>query len=241
LAGHTLSVKFVVTHTDTIYEVRHIVRQAFSDYHISLKKPSSSLSLYFDSATPYGRLMNTLLSVDVREKPLYEWISLKGKITGHQVWTLAMFANFVQTALGKTKSTLNSELNDEACFEQTLMLLTKILPEVLNVLPLNSLETNNKVSAKHVHEQALFTKALFLTGLGYLVRSIMEEAIISGHLSFDLLTKLTELPLMDKSCESLKKAKIIDEDNKIVSKCDKRIGAYLCRAVRVMPCEILTV
>lgn len=239
LSDHTLSVKFVVTHTNTIFEVRHIVRQAFSDYHISLKKPSSSLSLYFDSATPYGRLMGALLDVEVHNKPLVEWISLKGKITGHQVYTLAMFANFVLTALGKSKSTLNTELQDDAIFEQTQSLMFKLIPQVLNVLPLNMLETGNQSASKKIHEQALFTKALFLTGLGYLARSMMEDAIVSGSLSFDSLEVLKGLPLTDKSCDTLKQAKIMDENNKIVSKCDKRIGSYLCRAVRVMPCEIL--
>jgi hypothetical protein len=167
---------------------------------------------------------------------LVEWISLKGKITGYQVYTLAMFANFVQTALGKTKSSLNNDLKDAECFEQTQSLMVQILPQVLNVLPFDLLET---ADSKKIHEQALFTKALFLTGLGYLVRSMMEDAILSGNLSFDALDILKTLPLTDKSCETLKQAKIIDDNNKIVSKSDKRIGAYLCRAVRVMPCEIL--
>jgi DGQHR domain-containing protein len=241
LSEHTLSVKIVVTHTDTIFEVRHIVRQAFSDYHLQLRKPSSSLSLYFDSATPYGQLMSALLDVEVNQKPLVEWISLKGKITGHQVYTLAMFANFVQTALGKTKSSLNSDLQDDECFEQTQSLMMQILPQVLNVLPLYTLQTGDTATSKKIHEQALFTKALFLTGLGYLVRSIMEDAIVSGSLSFESLEVLKGLPLTDKSCDTLKQAKIIDEKNKIVSKSDKRIGAYLCRAVRVMPCEALLV
>jgi hypothetical protein len=80
-----------------------------------------------------------------------------------------------------------------------------------------------------------------MTGLGYMVRSLMEEAIISGRLDLTILKPLESLPLNNKDSISFKKAKIIDEDNKIISKTDKRIGAFLCRNIRVMPCETLTV
>lgn len=238
LSSHTLSVKFVVTNTDTIFEVRHIVRQVFSDYHLNLVKPSASLSLYFDASTPYGRLMTALLNEEVNGEPLVERISLKGKITGKQVWTLAMFATFVHTSLGKTKASLNKELQDSDCFDQTLALVKNILPKTLGLMPLDIIDEKND-AVKKVHDGALFTKALFLTGLGYVVRSLMEQAITSGSLSFDSLEKIKSLPLADKSCDSLKKARIIDEDDKIISKSDKRIGGYMCRITGIMPCEAL--
>ena len=241
LSNMTIAVKFVVTKTATIYEARQIVRQTFSDYHISLKKPSSSLSLYFDSSTPYGLLMQTLLNVTVKDKPLVEWISLKGKITGTQAWTLAMFANFITTALGKTKSSLNAELKDEACFAGTVATMEVILPTIFNLLPLEVLTHDDIAQRKINHDQALFTKALFITGLGYLVRSLMEDAISSESApAFDSLKVLESLPLADKTCDTLKTANIIDEDNKIISKSDKRIAAFLCKKARIMPCEALT-
>lgn len=238
LSSHTLSVKFVVTNTDTVYEVRHIARQCFSDYHLNMVKPSTSLSLYFDTSTPYGRLMTTLLKENINGEELVERISLKGKITGKQVWTLAMFATFVHTALGKTKSNLNKELKDDACFEKTLKLVRMVLPKALGLLPLDVINDNDP-DVKKVHNNALFTKALFLTGLGYVVRSLMEQAILTGELNFDALDKVKTLPLTDKTCESLKKARIVDEDDKMISKSDKRVGGYLCRLTGIMPCEAL--
>jgi DGQHR domain-containing protein len=238
LSQYTLAAKIIVTHTQTLYEARHIIRTTFSDYHISLKKPSSSLSLYF-SSDPYGRFMQDMLSVTVKGVPLIEWISLKGKITNKQAWTLAMFANFIQTALGKSKGTLNRELASDECYEQTSLLMKKVLAEVFDTLPLEVLLGDNVKTIKQAHDKALFTKALFLTGLGYMVRSLLEDAIINNALSFDVLKGLILLPLTDKTCPTLKEIGVIDEQNKIISKSDKIIAKYLCRKLRVVQCEAL--
>lgn len=235
-ANHTISVKLVITNTETIYEARKMVRQVFSDYHIALKKPNSSISLYFDSSTPYGLLMNELMESELEGKPMHTWVASKGRVTGHQAWSLAQFANFVHTALGKTKSSLNKDLLDEDCYLETRNVLVDLLPMLISKLPLNSLINEEKGS----HSKALFTKALFLTGFGYLVRSAIEDSLISGELNIEAFDQLQKLPLANMFDDSLREEKIVDENGKIISHSSKRIGSYLCNKIRIMPCALLT-
>ena len=62
-SGHTIALKLIITHTEDLRTPKavKIIRQVFSDYHVSLKKPNKSVSKYFDTSTPFSRLLSNLL------------------------------------------------------------------------------------------------------------------------------------------------------------------------------------
>ncbi|WP_025562890.1 DNA sulfur modification protein DndB [Psychromonas sp. SP041] len=251
LGNQTFGFKVIITNSDTIYCKKEIVRTVFSDYHLNLKKPSTSLSLYFDGKTPYSKLMRSLIeTTELAGKPLEKWISLNGTLKLGQMWKLDQFAKFIHTAMDKTKGQFNKDLKEQEVYDEVLSVLQVILPKALNNLPVNVLTEDTEGSPNVPHDATLFGAALFSEGLGYLVRSIIDRSFITGKLEISKLDALANLPLDNLYDKEWLKADIIMPNPNaassarakefiIVKHSAKRIGSHLCEMLDVYPCKAL--
>jgi len=241
LLSMTLNMKLIVTNTATIADVKSVVRQYFADLHLNLKRPSTSLSLYFDQSDPCSRLTRQLLEeIVVKKHVLIDLMALNGKIKDNQIWTLVQFKDFITTLTGKTPKELSRSLTDADVFNQWLGILKKVILNIFDALPIETLMSSTDVSYNKSHKLAIFTKALFAKGLGYLGQSILDEAMNNGELNLDVIKELSALPLLDMNDIHWASCGVVDETSgKIIPKTDKKIGALLCRKLQVYPCAAL--
>lgn len=237
---HTISFKLIVTHTDTLStpKASKIVKQVFADYHVSLKKPNKSISKYFDSASPFARLLNELMEVEVNGK-LQKYIALHGKINRGQLWTFDQFTAMIQKFLKVTPSTANKMLACDETFQSTFELCEAFLCRVMNILPVEQLDVDDFEEA---HERLMFTKAIFVNALGYVGRSLFDEMLLDESKTWESLKQLDFLQ-KDKKDKFWIKSKITMNDEgaiRIIKGTDKRFGALICRELRIFPCSELS-
>lgn len=244
----TFGIKLIVTNTDIIDKT--IIRGVFSNYPLFLRKPTTSLSMYFDGKSAYSKFMRKLIeTTTVLDKPLESWISLNGNLKYGQAWTLFQFSQFVHICLSKSRTTLNKDLMEESTFKETLAVMQKIIPKVLSQLPLNVLLVGDEEKPNTVHKATLFGKSLFLSGLGYVVRSFINRSIASGSLDLNKFDKLSSLPLDDftnqlwidqriTELNTLKK-KSSGSEFIIIKRSEKRIASYICESLDIYPCSEL--
>ncbi|ELC9582608.1 DGQHR domain-containing protein [Vibrio vulnificus] len=241
LLSRTLGIKVIVTNTQTIREVRGAIRQLFSDIHLNLKKPTTSLSLYF-SSEPLAQLCRDICeNIPFSGKPLIDRIAINGKIKQGQVWDLQQFRSFVLKMMGTTPQSANKSLVSYDCYQQWKSIFLALIPPILSSLPVDELDGGEW---KKAHDRALYTKALFAQGLGYLARSVIEESYENGvKVDYSVFTNLSSLPLDDMGNDFWLENQVTFEGKTkvtIVPKCDLKIGSLLCRRLKVYPSIVLT-
>jgi len=237
---HTIAFKLIVTHTPTLSHPKavRIIKQVFADYHVRLVKPNRSVSQHFDTGTHFARFLNELLDIDVGGE-FKKRIALHGKIKRHHVWTYQQFASMIQKFLKVTPGSANKELADESAYKQSLELCKQFIGRLCSVLPFSVLDADNYAE---VHEQAVFTKAVFANALAYVGRSIVDEMVLNDGMTWEVLTSLP-MPLLNKLDKYWLKSKVTMDDDgslKIIKGTERRIGALICRELRVFPCQELS-
>ncbi|MBB1419859.1 DGQHR domain-containing protein [Pseudoalteromonas sp. SG44-1] len=238
--SHTIAYKLIVTNTPTLncQKSNKLIKQLFSDYHSNIVKPSQSISKYFDSSTPFSRLMNALLEIQLDDSHLLkDVISLNGKIKRGQVWNFVQLNSLVQKFLKVTPVTANKQLADEQIYTCTLELCTNFLKQIFSQIPFGELDTDNYLA---VHEKVMYTKAVFANALGFIGRSLLDEMLIDYKRTWDELS--LELILKDKLDKFWTTSKVTHNDEgkiTILKGTERRIGALLCRELRIYPCTEL--
>ena len=238
--SHTIAYKLIVTNTPTLTceKSNTLIKQLFSDYHSNIVKPSQSISKYFDSSTPFSRLMNALLEIQLDDShQLKDVISLNGKIKRGQVWNFVQLNSLVQKFLKVTPATANKQLADEQIYTCTLELCTNFLKQIFSQIPFSELDTDNYLA---VHEKVMYTKAVFANALGFVGRSLLDEMLIDYKRTWDELS--LELILEDKLDRFWTTSKVtLNDEGKItiIKGTERRIGALLCRELRIYPCTEL--
>lgn len=237
----SISFKLVVTHTATLADEKAatIIRQLFSDLHCHLKKPSKSVSKFFDSSTPFARLQNDVLDCDVGGVPLRSRIALHGKIRRGTVWTYEQLCQMLSKFLGSAPAQLNKDLSDESVYAAALELCNQFFCRIGAILPMADLDSDDYLVR---HEQSMFTKAIFCSALGYVGRSIVDEMLLDNTVTWDVLTAPASMPLLSKDDKFWQTNKITMSDDgrvKIIKGTDKRIASLICRELRIYPCQEL--
>lgn len=229
--SNTLSVKLIITNSD-IYDARTTLRQAFSDLHSNLKKPVSSLNLYFNSNSSFSRLLDRTVEKIAIEKEgdFSNAVARNGIIRHGKIWKYTDVSSLLQKSLGLSKSRLAALLETEEDIDTYSSKIAGVLARVIAQLP-NIAPTNTE------HESALFTKSLFASGLGFAIRSAIESNQIS------LFAEMRSLPLNDKTDPIWRENGIMAANAAgnlgIVRACDKRIGLYLCEHCGIDPTPLL--
>lgn len=242
----TLAFKLLVTHTPDLIcnEASTIIKQVFADYHVSLIKPNKSISRNFNTGTPFDRLCKSLSeSVIVKGKKLAHYLGLHGDIARGNVWTYDQYCSMLQRFLNVTPASANKSLAKPEVYDKMFSVCTRFLTLVLAPLPLETLDVDNYTK---VHDESMFTKAIFAFALGYVGRSVMEHALTEGVEHYDaawakLSTELS-MPLTSKNAPFWLKSAVTLKDGdaiKINRSSERRIGALICREISVFPCEPL--
>lgn len=209
-----------------------LIRQLFSDYHVSLKKPNKSISNHFNNRTPFAALLNDLLEMDIDGgKYLKDRIGLHGKINRGTMWKFDQLKSMILRFIGVTASTADKFLVDAEKYEVSLNLCRDFLRQAISKFPAEMLDDKN---FKARHDAAMFTKVVFTNGLGLLGRSIFDAIISGSDDSFEVLKNLS-LPIADKTDKFWQRNNVTTADHKMVRGSDKRIGSLLCQHLKVYP------
>lgn len=239
--GRTLGIKFIVTNTETVDEVKDLIRKLFADIHLNLVKPKTSLSLYF-SDTPLCRLLRDICTeVQLNGAPLLDAIAVNGKIKRGQVWDLNQFRSLCLTLMDSTAKAANSQLYDGGCYAQWKATTCALLNYLLPLLSIDHFDSDDW---KKRHASSLVGKALFAKGVGFLLRSVIEEALENNRkVDYKVFDPLSALPLHQLDDSVWLDSKIAFRGTKsvqITPKSEKAIGSFLCRKLRVYPSIQLT-
>lgn len=241
---HTIACKLIVTHSEnlSVEPASVIIKQCFSDYHAKVKVPSKSLSKHFDSSTPVARLLNELLEIRLGtdQTLLRDRIGLHGKIRLGTWCTFEQFSQLILRLLGSAQSVLNKQLADQQVYDQSFALCEGFLTRLGELLPFTELDTEQYLAR---HEQLMWTKAIFVSALGYVGKSLVEEMVSDGQFSWERFKPL-QMPISNKDDKYWANYKVTLHDGNrvnIIKGTDRRIGALICRELRVLPCEELSV
>jgi len=243
----TIGAKIICTNTSTLNEASSIIRQTFSDVNGHTLKPNTSLSMYFDTAKPFSRMIKEIIESDITvngsTSQLRNLISLNGSIKKGQLWTLKQFSDSFPVLFGSTPKALNESLEDSDLYESTKQVGVEFYRRILSQLPLEELFVSDNKQFNDIHKRSMFTKALFSKALGYVGRSLYEESINSEQpIDWSKLDKLATLPLDTIESEVWIKSQVSWCDDskgfpivKIHKSSDKKIARVLCQACRIFP------
>lgn len=239
LRDHGIGFMMVVTHTVSIYDAETQIKQLFSDINGKTKKPSSSLSLYFDSSKPFSRLLNEVIDAEIivgeELVTLSSILSKQGTAAKGKLWTYKQFAQFFCTLFNETEANLNKSLENQETYDKFVSIGKKFTVTILNSLPLENLSTENW---RTYQASALFTKALFAKGLALVGLSLIEEATQTGAMDWSKLKGLNTLPIEALNDELWIKNKVCSNDDdkiKIIRGCESKIARVLCHKLFIMP------
>ncbi|KLV03520.1 hypothetical protein ABT56_18985 [Photobacterium aquae] len=239
LKEHGLGFMMFVTNTDSIYDAEVVIKQLFSDINGKTKKPSTSLSLYFDSSKPFSRLLNEIIQAEItigsETKLLSDILSKQGNISVGKLWTYKQFSKFFCTVFNESEASLNKSLADPDTYCQFVDIGKKFVLNILNNLPVELLFGQDW---RKFHEEALFTKALFANGVALVGLSLIEQSAYSGSIEWSKLDRMSELPIVDMSNDLWVKYGVCSNENgkvKIIRGCDKKIARVLCNQLNIMP------
>lgn len=239
LREHGIGFMMVVTNTDSIYDAEVQIRQLFSDFNGKTKKPSTSLSLYFDSSKPFSRLLNEVIEAEIQVGDdvvtLSSILSKQGGTAKGKLWTYKQFSQFFCTLFNESEGNLNKSLEDQSTYDEFVQIGKKFAVTLLNSLPLEKLSSDNWRS---FHSSALFTKALFAKGLALVGLSLIEEATHTGEMNWSKLSNLSQLPLDCLGDELWVNNKVTSNEDgniKIIRGCESKIARVLCNKLFIMP------
>jgi DGQHR domain-containing protein len=245
MLNRSIDVKIIVVDTPTIRDSSKFVTQLFSDLHLGLKKPNSSQSIYFDSEKPVNRIAKNLLSsAENAGVPLANLISITGKVSGGQAYTLANLADFVSIIIGENKKKLNELLNDTDSYNIYLSVMTQYFAALYEFVPAfaSISDPGNHQNHKSEISENVLTCAIGLKALAWVGRSFIENALANEQspIDFTPLQKLTTLPIDDKRNELWQKREIYQVINgklTIVKASEKRLASVICHNIRLLPSE----
>ena len=228
---HTLSIKFIVTHTKDLSDPKaiEIIKQVFCDYHISLKRPTQSQSKFYNNSSPFYRFCNALLQIDCGDKKLINYIALNGIIKRGQLWNYEQYAALVLKFLGLTPAGAIKQLVNEEDYEDTFFICESFLQKIISALPVHSLDVEDFADP---HDSSMFTKSIFAHALGYVGKALFAEMLVDENASWDKICPLS-IPINDKQAPFWQTEKITWNDEgsvKIIRDTAKRMAAVLCLA-----------
>lgn len=257
-ATETVNVKFICVDDTSLENYGTIMRQVFSDLHYHVKKPTTSLNLYFDSSQPYRRLLDRLLEIETHGTTVASFISTGGKAKEHNILLLSQLLDFVGIAIGKTATAINKLLKSTPELEDQLF--TRYAPVVqsyFNLCPLQHLSELNK-------DDTMFAKYIFAKAVAWAARSIVEESVEEEvmraadenrdfnanavQIDFSKLAPIANMPLQDMKDPVWIKAgavvKMEDEEKgttawKMVRGSEKVLARTLCRRCKIQPSQAI--
>ncbi|CAK2343900.1 DGQHR domain-containing protein [Vibrio crassostreae] len=238
LATQTLSVKFLVSDTDTLEPVTEQIKQLFSDFHHQ-RKPTTSQNLYFDSSKPYSRLLRRFLDLKVNESTLWDLISVSGKLADNNLFILKQLQDFLNIASASTAVKTNALLTQTPeMADQLFNMLKPALTGVLNTMPIGETDAKN---------DPMYSKAIYFYGCAWVCRSIIEEGMSNGTApDWTALERLKALPLLNMTESWWTQASVVQKiqlDNGKAPKyimqkgSEKLMGRRLCKVCGIYPCD----
>lgn len=243
LASNHLDLKIVQVETECIYDSASFVRQIFADFHLHLKKPSKSQSIYFDGKCPLYVFSTELMTiVDRMGTPLSQAVAVEGRLKQGQYMNMATLADFVCAFIGDTPARVKKLLADSEKYNYYLLEVARFIECLYVHLPYESLLSADKENWKNAIDTNLSCCVIGLKALGMIGNSLHVDALLSGREDFDPtpLAKLEELPFGDREDPIWLNSQIyqrIDGKIKIVKGSERRLARLLCTQMRIIASE----
>ncbi|WP_288987656.1 DGQHR domain-containing protein [uncultured Pseudoalteromonas sp.] len=239
--NHTISFKLIITDTMDLHTIKadKIIKKVFNDYHVNMKRPNQSISKHFDYSNPLSVLVNDCLEFNIAGGiQLKKRIALHGNIKRGHVWTFQQFTSMIQKFLNVTPANSTKMLGEPDNFNSALRLCQQFTRSIFEILPAEMLDSDDFSS---IHENTMFTRAIFSNALGYVGRSLFDEMLLDNSVQWSKLSTL-KLPICDKTDTLWIKSNVTIKDGnkiKILKGTDKRIAALICNELRIYPCAEL--
>lgn len=243
LANLHIDIKIVQVGTEMIYDSANFVRQIFADFHLHLRKPTKSQSIYFDSECPlYVFSTELMFIVDKLGKPFSKSVAVEGRLKEGQFLNIATLADFVCAFLGDTPTQVKKLLSDSTKYDYYLLEVSRYIECLYKYLPYEALMFSGIETWKRAIEDNLSCCVIGLKALAMLGNSLYVDAKLAGFDEFDEkpLEKLAEIPFGDKEHSLWLKNQIyqrIDGKVKIVKSSERRLARLLCNQLRVIASE----
>jgi len=243
LSSNHLDIKIVQVETEAIYDSASFVRQIFADFHLNLKKPSKSQSIYFDSHCPLYVFATELMTiVDRIGTPLSKAVAIEGRLKQGQFMNMATLSDFVCAFIGDTPARVKKLLADTDKYDYYLLEVSRFIECLYTYLPYQDLLTVDKTEWKQTIDSHLACCAIGLKALGMVGNSLHVDAQLSGLDDFDAkpLEKLAELPFADREDPLWISNQIyqrIEGSIKIVKGSERRLARLLCSRMRIIASE----
>lgn len=243
LVSHHLDLKIVQVQTESVYESASYVRQIFADFHLHMKKPSKSQSIYFDNECPLYVFTTELMSiVDRMGTPLSKAVAVEGRLGHGQFMNMATLSDFVCAFVGDSPARVKKLFEDSDKYDYYLLEIARFIEALYGHLPYKSLLTATKEVWRSTVDGNLACCVIGLKALGMLGNSLHVDAKLSGKDEFDCkpLEKLREIPFSDREHPLWLNHQIyqrVDGKTKIVKGSERRLARLLCIELRVIPSE----
>lgn len=240
LKHHHIDVKFWIAPTPLIYDSANKVRQIFADFHLKLRKPSLSQSIYFDKADPLNVFAWEVMQITTkRGVPLRDAIAIEGRLAHGQFLNMATLVDFCCCYIGDSPAKVRQALSDKDVYDHYLLEISDYWLELYRHLRYESLISGPKSFWVNQISNNLFCCVIGLKALALLGNSISTDAKAQGHsnVDFSSISKLVELPMLDKSHQLWTKNQIyqtIENKHVIVKGSERRLARLLCTELRVI-------
>ncbi|MCG9575412.1 DGQHR domain-containing protein [Vibrio tubiashii] len=238
----TLGIKVVVTNTTHVLDAKDSIRKFFADVHLNLKKPATTLSLFF-SGDPLSQLMRSVsVHVEVSGKSLYDRLSTTKTLSQNQIMDYSHFRTLVCRIMNVTPKKATAALADSSVLETQRQVCSKLIVEAYRHIDVTAVDGEAFAQCR---DSAMFNKALFVAALGRVIRSMIETATsTSSKVNYSPLSGLASLPLATMDDRFWIDAGIVnkkpDQSVTIVPKCEMQLALLLCETLGIELSEALT-
>lgn len=243
IADNHLDLKVVIAPTDVIYDSAEFVRQIFADFHLHLKKPTKSQSIYFNGECPLHVFSKELMTiVDRMGTPLSKAVAIEGRLNQGQFMNMATLADIVCAFIGDSPTKVKKLLADIEKYDYYLMEIARFIQCLYEHLPYEALLSASKAEWKAEIDGNLSMCVIGLKALAMVGNSLHVDALHNGSDEFDAtsLAKLAELPFSDREDPLWINAQIyqrLDGKVKIVKGSERRLARLLCTQLRIIASE----
>lgn len=193
LRARTLGLKLIVTNTDSVLDAKDAIRTFFASIHLNLKKPATSLSLFF-SDDPLSRLMRSVsIKSEVGGRTLYDRLSTTKTLSMGQIMDYGHFRTLICRMLGASPKSANAALSDSDVFDAYESIFSKLLVALYSRIDVSGVDEHDYAKYR---SSAMYNKALVIGALGAVCRSLIETAgRTSTKIDLTKLDALSDLPL----------------------------------------------
>lgn len=232
LRNYTIDMKFIASNTNTLLDAKEFIRQIFSDYHFRVKKPTTSINIFFDSKSQSSNfVMQSYHYIRDNDLGFDKLISLEGN--NKTVYTLAQFRTFLKAFTGLSEKAMNESLADESLCSMILDNLGKFIKVLNTIDDFANLDPDSITEVATAKKESLLCCAIGLESLGMLFQLLADKAITtSSPINWSSLDGINDIDFSKKNLD-LWKHGVITADGKMIKGSSKVMTKLIAATLNI--------